>query len=75
MLDDVVGVIVLSAGVGNDIVRLRYRLSNRALTLSNQVGWILLALTVALVNASSGVTAVYVLLVSVCGHCFLSGAV
>ncbi|KAG8861709.1 K(+)/H(+) antiporter [Tulasnella sp. 330] len=48
MLDDVIGVVVLSAGVGNDIV-----------------GWILLALTVALVNAGSGITALYVLLVSV----------
>ncbi|KAG9046427.1 K(+)/H(+) antiporter [Tulasnella sp. UAMH 9824] len=47
LLDDVIGVIVLSAGVGNDIV-----------------GWILLALTVALVNASSGLTALYILLVS-----------
>ncbi len=43
-----VGVIVLAAGVGNDVV-----------------GWILLALTVALVNASSGVTAVYILLATV----------
>ncbi|KAG8907858.1 K(+)/H(+) antiporter [Tulasnella sp. 403] len=48
LLDDVVGIVVLSAGVGNDIV-----------------GWVLLALTVALVNASSGLTALYVLLVSV----------
>ncbi|KAJ5640920.1 hypothetical protein N7528_000545 [Penicillium herquei] len=42
-----VGVIVLSAGVGNDVV-----------------GWILLALCVALVNADSGITALYVLLVA-----------
>ncbi|KAL4879485.1 Sodium/hydrogen exchanger family-domain-containing protein [Aspergillus karnatakaensis] len=41
-----VGVIVLSAGVGNDVV-----------------GWILLALCVALVNAGSGLTALWVLLV------------
>ncbi|KAI1592225.1 K + H + antiporter 1 [Pyrenophora tritici-repentis] len=40
-----VGVIVLSAGVGNDVV-----------------GWILLALCVALVNAGSGLTALWVLL-------------
>lgn len=40
-----VGVIVLSAGVGNDVV-----------------GWILLALCVALVNAGSGITALWVLL-------------
>ncbi|KAH7078392.1 Sodium/hydrogen exchanger family-domain-containing protein [Paraphoma chrysanthemicola] len=40
-----VGVIVLAAGVGNDVV-----------------GWILLALCVALVNAGSGLTALWVLL-------------
>lgn len=43
-----VGVITLSAGVGNDIV-----------------GWVLLALCVALVNAGTGLTALYVLLVCV----------
>ncbi|KAF2427564.1 hypothetical protein EJ08DRAFT_721007 [Tothia fuscella] len=43
-----VGVIVLSAGVGNDVV-----------------GWILLALCVALVNANDGISALYVLLTSV----------
>ncbi|KAK8014472.1 k+ homeostasis protein kha1 protein [Apiospora arundinis] len=43
-----VGVTVLAAGVGNDVV-----------------GWILLALCVALVNNSSGVAALYVLLVAV----------
>jgi Kef-type K+ transport system membrane component KefB len=48
LLDTPVGVVVLSAGVGNDVV-----------------GWILLALTVALVNAGSGLTALYVLLASV----------
>ncbi|KAF9035009.1 hypothetical protein BDZ89DRAFT_1062262 [Hymenopellis radicata] len=41
-------VVVLSAGVGNDVV-----------------GWVLLALTVALVNASTGLVALYVLLTSV----------
>ncbi|KAF7432803.1 K(+)/H(+) antiporter [Pleurotus ostreatus] len=45
LLDTSVGVVVLSAGVGNDVI-----------------GWILLALTVALVNASSGLTALWVLL-------------
>ncbi|KAG8530893.1 uncharacterized protein KY384_004250 [Bacidia gigantensis] len=45
LLGTQVGVIVLSAGVGNDVV-----------------GWILLALSVALVNAGSGITALYVLL-------------
>lgn len=48
LLDTTVGVVVLSAGVGNDVV-----------------GWILLALTVALVNASTGLTALWVLLTSV----------
>ncbi|KAF9893350.1 K(+)/H(+) antiporter [Aspergillus nanangensis] len=43
-----VGVIVLSAGVGNDVV-----------------GWVLLALCVALVNAGTGLTALWVLLVCV----------
>ncbi|KAB2570565.1 K+ homeostasis protein kha1 [Lasiodiplodia theobromae] len=48
LLTTPVGVIVLSAGVGNDVV-----------------GWILLALCVALVNAGSGITALWVLLVAV----------
>lgn len=48
LLDTTVGIVVLSAGVGNDIV-----------------GWVLLALTVALVNAGSGLTALYILLVCV----------
>ena len=42
------GIIVLSAGVGNDVI-----------------GWILLALCVALVNAGSGLTALWVLLTAV----------
>jgi Kef-type K+ transport system membrane component KefB len=48
LLQTPVGVIVLSAGVGNDVV-----------------GWILLALCVALVNAGAGITAFYILLVAV----------
>lgn len=48
LLETQVGVIVLSAGIGNDVV-----------------GWVLLALTVALVNASAGLTALWVLLASV----------
>ncbi|CAE6480624.1 unnamed protein product [Rhizoctonia solani] len=48
LLDTTVGIVVLSAGVGNDVV-----------------GWTLLALTVALVNASSGLTALYVLICAV----------
>ncbi len=45
LLHTPVGVIVLSAGVGNDVV-----------------GWILLALCVALVNTGTGLTALWVLL-------------
>lgn len=48
LLSTPVGVIVLSAGVSNDVV-----------------GWILLALCVALVNAGSGITALWVLLTCV----------
>ena len=43
LLSTPVGIIVLSAGVSNDVV-----------------GWILLALCVALVNAGSGISALYV---------------
>ena len=45
LLQNKVGLVVLSAGVGNDVI-----------------GWILLALTVALVNATTGLSALYVLL-------------
>lgn len=48
LLGTPVGVIVLSAGVGNDVT-----------------GWILLALCVALVNAGSGITALWVFLTCV----------
>lgn len=48
LLDTEVGLVTLSAGIGNDII-----------------GWVLLALTVALVNASSGLTALWVLLAGV----------
>jgi len=48
LLDTTVGIIVLSAGVGNDII-----------------GWTLLALSVALVNAGSGLTALWILLVCI----------
>ena len=53
-----VGVVVLAAGVGNDVT-----------------GWILLALCVALVNAGSGLTALWVLLVCVGYILFLVYAV
>ncbi|RDB14902.1 K(+)/H(+) antiporter 1 [Hypsizygus marmoreus] len=54
LLDTTVGIVVLSAGVGNDII-----------------GWVLLALSVALVNAGSGLTAVYILLACVGWTLFL----
>lgn len=54
LLDTTVGIVVLSAGVGNDIV-----------------GWTLLALSVALVNAGSGLTALWVLLTCVAFTMFL----
>ncbi|PKY07094.1 hypothetical protein P168DRAFT_231317 [Aspergillus campestris IBT 28561] len=55
LLSTNVGVIVLSAGVGNDVV-----------------GWVLLALCVALVNAGTGLTALWVFLVCVGYVLFLS---
>lgn len=58
LLQTSVGVIVLSAGVGNDVI-----------------GWILLALCVALVNAGSGLTALWVLLTCVGYALFLAFAV
>ncbi|KAL9021888.1 MAG: hypothetical protein Q9185_000902 [Variospora sp. 1 TL-2023] len=58
LLQDHVGIVVLSAGVGNDVV-----------------GWILLALCVALVNAGSGITALYILLTSIAYILFLVYAV
>ncbi|KAI1770365.1 K+/H+ antiporter 1 [Hypoxylon cercidicola] len=58
MLGSPVGVTVLAAGVGNDVV-----------------GWILLALCVALVNNGSGLTALWVLLVAVGWVLFLVFAV
>ncbi|GAB7360155.1 hypothetical protein MBLNU230_g7918t1 [Neophaeotheca triangularis] len=58
LLSTPVGIIVLSAGVGNDVV-----------------GWVLLALCVALVNAGSGLTALWVLLTCVAFVLFLVYAV
>ena len=48
LFDTKTGVVVISAGVGNDIV-----------------GWVLLALAVTLVNAHTGTTAVWILLVCI----------
>ncbi len=58
LLSTPVGVIVLSAGVGNDVI-----------------GWILLALCVALVNAGSGLTALWVLLTCLGYALFLAFAI
>ncbi|KAL8876773.1 MAG: hypothetical protein Q9198_005092 [Flavoplaca austrocitrina] len=58
LLGSEVGLVVLSAGVGNDVV-----------------GWILLALCVALVNAGSGIVALYVLLTAIAYILFLVYAV
>lgn len=58
LLGTPVGVTVLAAGVGNDVV-----------------GWILLALCVALVNNGSGITALYVLLTAIAWILFLVYAV
>ncbi|KXN82041.1 K(+)/H(+) antiporter 1 [Leucoagaricus sp. SymC.cos] len=54
LLDTTVGIVVLSAGVGNDIV-----------------GWTLLALSIALVNAGSGLMALWILLTCVGWTLFL----
>lgn len=54
LLDTTVGIVVLSAGVCNDVV-----------------GWSLLALAVALVNATSGLTALWILLTCVAFTAFL----
>lgn len=54
LLDTTVGIVVLSAGIGNDII-----------------GWTLLALSVALVNAGSGLTALWILLLCVGWTLFL----
>lgn len=58
LLQSQVGVVVLSAGVANDVV-----------------GWILLALCVAIVNAGSGITALYVLLTCLAYVLFLVYAI
>jgi K+:H+ antiporter len=53
-LDTTIGIVVLSAGVGNDII-----------------GWTLLALSVALVNAGSGIEALYILLTAIAWTLFI----
>ncbi|PVG00014.1 hypothetical protein CPB86DRAFT_730345 [Serendipita vermifera] len=54
LLENHVGLIVLSAGVGNDVI-----------------GWVLLALTVALVNSTGGLKALWVLLSTIAYTLFL----
>ncbi len=54
LIDTTVGIVVLSAGVGNDII-----------------GWTLLALSIALVNAGSGLTALWILLIALGWTVFL----
>jgi len=58
LLNTSVGIIVLSAGVGNDVV-----------------GWVLLALCVALVNAATGLAALWVVLTAIGYTLFLFFAV
>jgi Kef-type K+ transport system membrane component KefB len=58
LLGTSVGVTVLAAGIGNDVV-----------------GWVLLALSVALVNNANGLTALYVFLTAVAWVLFLVFAV
>ncbi|GAA6034234.1 hypothetical protein JCM8097_003799 [Rhodosporidiobolus ruineniae] len=48
LLSDPIGVIVLGAGVGNDVV-----------------GWVLLALAIALTSSSSGIVVLYIILTSI----------
>ena len=57
-----VGVIVLSAGVGNDVVGELHMIEIQTILRLTCTGWILLALCVALVNAGSGLSALWVLL-------------
>ncbi|EJC98912.1 uncharacterized protein FOMMEDRAFT_94794 [Fomitiporia mediterranea MF3/22] len=54
LMDTTVGIVVLSAGIGNGII-----------------GWTLLALCVALVNAASGLSALWILLTAVAWTLFL----
>lgn len=72
LLDTTVGIVVLSAGVGNDIGEVGY-LSSRdiSLTFFFLVGWTLLALSIALVNAGSGLMALWILLTCIAWTTFL----
>ena len=54
LLDTTLGIVVLSAGVGNDVI-----------------GWTLLALNISLVNAGSGFTALWTLIICIAFSSFL----
>jgi Kef-type K+ transport system membrane component KefB len=71
LLDTTVGIVVLSAGVGNDISQFGYKHTETRASFVFAVGWTLLALSVALVNAASGLTALWVLLACVGWTIFL----
>jgi Kef-type K+ transport system membrane component KefB len=63
LLDTTVGIVVLSAGVGNEIGMFSLNFwGSSPFLMKHLVGWILLPLSVALVNASNGLTAIYILL-------------
>jgi Kef-type K+ transport system membrane component KefB len=64
LLDTTVGIVVLSAGVGNDIGKCIHH-SAVSILMQVTVGWTLLALSVALVNAGTGFAALHILLVCV----------
>ncbi len=70
LLDTTVGIVVLSAGVGNDIGTISV-IRSMPYAYYILVGWVLLALSVALVNASTGLTALYILLACVGWTIFL----
>jgi Kef-type K+ transport system membrane component KefB len=72
LLDTTVGIVVLSAGVGNDISQsARFLMHFLSVLVIIPVGWTLLALSVALVNAGSGLTALWVLLACIGWTLFL----
>ena len=71
LLDTTVGIVVLSAGVGNDIGEIFVAPIDLTDPSEKKVGWTLLALSIALVNAGSGLMALYVLLTCVGWTIFL----
>jgi Kef-type K+ transport system membrane component KefB len=79
LLDTPVGLIVLSAGVANDVVGMfSESILGAPFWLFDQAdnsGWILLALCVTLVNAGNGLSTLYILLACVGFILFLSYAI